>query len=1050
MRILSGKNEPMKVFALCLFTLLASAGMAQQVDMSIFSEMKMRQIGPAGMSGRITCIDAVASSPEIMFVGAASGGVWKSVNGGTSWTPVGDSMPTLNIGALAIQQSNPSVIWVGTGEGNPRNSQSSGRGIYRSLDGGKTWENKGLNETRNIHRVLIHPHDPNTIWVGAQGPAWGDNSNRGVYKTTDGGKTWRQVLAGNESTGIGELVLDPNNPNKLLASLWDFRRNPWSFRSGGKGSGLFVSVDGGESWKQRTDADGLPEGELGRIGLAIAPSNSNRIYALVEAKKNELYRSDDGGVHWRKISSDHNAGDRPFYYSDIFVDPLNENRVYSLWTRVSRSEDGGETWKIIIPYNEVHPDFHAWYIHPQNPNFLMVGNDGGLAISRDRGESWHYAENIPVAQYYHINVDNELPYNIYGGMQDNGSWRGPAYVWAAGGIRNAYFEEVMFGDGFDVVPDPEASDRYGYAMSQEGNLGRYDLLTGHTKDIQPVASSETKLRFNWNAPIAQDPFDTATIYYGSQFVHRSTNRGDAWEQLSDDLTSNDTNFHQQHKSGGLTPDVTGAENYTTLTVIEPSTAKKGVIWTGSDDGRIHITLDGGAHWQSVEKNIKGMPDGAWVPQIHASKHNADEAFVVVNDYRRNNWKPYVFHTTNAGKTWKQLAKEGDFEGYCLSIIQDPVVPELLFLGTEHGLFVSFDKGANWNAWKHGYPNVSTMDMKIQERERDLVIGTFGRAAYVLDDIEPLRRFAKEGKSAWDAQKMVAFAVPVSYQAEYKRAPGTRFAAAGIWSGENRTSSARIQVYFHKADGKLKKGKKAEGYLRVMNAAGDTIRTMKIELAEGLNRLEWGQEQKRSRAANSKKSEKQQTEDEASGFPVLPGVYSVEIECDSVKVKTSAEVRSDPRMDIQPEDLARRQAQFEETQQIVAQLTEACDQLRECLAVIERVGTLLPVEKNEAQKALEKSGKQLQDSLQTMLEEVVGKKDQKGINRNEEEYNSIVNRVQWHLWGNLSGNEQRYTILKTEAENAAKKVRDAVQHLMENEWATYRKKVEEAALSPFRE
>lgn len=1044
----------MKLLALFLILLVSLTGFSQHVDMSIFGEMKMRQVGPAGMSGRITCMDVVENSPEIMYVGAASGGVWKSENGGTSWTPMGDSMPTMNIGALCVQQSNPSVIWVGTGEGNPRNSQSSGRGIFKSLDGGKTWTGMGLKDTRNIHRVLIHPDNPDIVWVGAQGPAWGDNPNRGVYKTTDGGKTWRQVLAGNESTGIGDLVLDPNNPNKLLASLWDFRRDPWSFRSGGKGSGLFVSFDGGESWKQRTVVDGLPEGELGRIGLAIAPSNSNRIYALIEAKKNELYRSDDGGCKWTKISSDQNAGDRPFYYSDLFVDPTNENRVYSLWTRVSRSEDGGETWKIIIPYNEVHPDFHAWYIHPKNPDFIMIGNDGGIAISRDRANSWYYAENIPVGQYYHINVDNELPYNIYGGMQDNGSWRGPAYVWAAGGIRNAYFQEVMFGDGFDVIPDPEHSDRYGYAMSQEGHLGRYDLLTGYTKDLQPLTESETDLRFNWNAPIAQDPFDAATIYYGSQFVHRSRNHGDVWEIISEDLTTNDTNYQNQNKSGGLTPDVTGAENYTTLTVIEPSPIKQGVIWTGSDDGRIHHTSDGGAHWASLEKNIKGMPKGAWIPQIHASTHNLDEAFVVVNDYRRNNWKPYLFHTTNAGKTWTQLADEGDFGGYCLSIIQDPVVPELLFLGTEHGLYVSFDKGQNWNQWNHGFPNVSTIDLKIQARERDLVVGTFGRAAYILDDIEPLRRFAQEGKSVWDEKRVIAFDVPVSYEAEYKRAPGTRFAGAAIWSGENRTSSARVQVYYHntKENKKenAKKEKKSEGYLRVMNEAGDIVCTMKIELSEGMNRLEWHHDQKRVRTSNAKKPEKEKTEDEAAGFPVLPGVYTIEIDCDSVKVASRAEVRMDPRMEADEEDLKRRQAQFEEMQILIGQLTERCDQLRKCLTDVERVQSLLPDKKNESLKELEKAGKQLKDSIQGMLDEIVGKNDQKGINREENEPNSVVNRVMWHLWGNLSGNEQRFQILKSRAVETVNRVDEQVSHLLENEWKDYRKKVETANLSPFRE
>ncbi|OFZ08117.1 MAG: hypothetical protein A3D92_02090, partial [Bacteroidetes bacterium RIFCSPHIGHO2_02_FULL_44_7] len=908
----------------------------------MFSAMKMRQIGPAGMSGRITCIDVVESEPDIIYVGAASGGVWKSSNGGTTWLPIGDSMPTLNIGALAIQQSNPSVIWVGTGEGNPRNSQSSGYGLFRSLDAGKNWELMGLEDTRNIHRVIIHPSDPNTIWVGAQGPAWGDNTNRGVFKTIDGGKTWRQVLKGDASTGIGDLVIDPSNPNKLIAALWDFRREPWTFRSGGKGSGLYVSFDGGETWKRRTDADGLPEGDLGRIGLAISPSNPDRIYALVEAKANDVYCSDDGGVNWKKISSDKQAGDRPFYYSDIFVDPSNENRVYSLWSRVSMSEDGGKTWKIILPYYGVHPDHHAFWVHPKDPNYIIIGNDGGMAISRDRAQTWRYIENLPVAQYYHINVDNELPYNVYGGMQDNGSWRGPAYVWAAGGIRNAYFQEVMFGDGFDVVPDPEQSNRYGYAMSQEGNLGQYDLLTGYVKDIQPVTDDEVSLRFNWNAPIAQDPFDAGTIYYGSQFVHKSTSRGDSWERISADLTSNDTAYQQQHKSGGLTLDATGAENFTTLTVIEPSTVRQGMIWTGSDDGRIHLTRDGGKTWMSLEKNVKGMPVGAWIPQIHASVHQEDEAFLVVNDYRRNDWKPYLFHTTNAGKTWERIASETDFTGYCLSILQDPEVPELLFAGTEHGLFVSFDKGEHWNPWQHGFPNVSTIDLKIQARERDLVVGTFGRAAYILDDIAPLRVFAQQSAEEWKAERLRVFDVPVSYQVEMKRPPGVRFGADATWEGENRTTAARVQVYYHNSEAKKdEKKKNSKGTLRVMNAAGDTIRTQKIELAEGMNRIYWYQDQKRVRLANTKRPEKKDDEEEAGGFPVMPGIYTLEIECDSVKVQTTAEVKADPRIALTEVDFTRRQAQFDKTQVLIEELTRVCDDLRASQDAIARVNELLP-------------------------------------------------------------------------------------------------------------
>ncbi len=1041
----------MKNYLLLAFVGLSLSLFAQQVDMSVFKNMKARQIGPAGMSGRITCIDVIQSQPNTIYAGAASGGVWKSVSGGTTWESIGDTMPTLNIGALAIQQSNPSVIWVGTGEGNPRNSQSSGYGLFRSLNAGKTWEMMGLEETRNIHRIIIHPNDPNTVWVGAQGPAWGDNPNRGVYKTTDGGKTWRHVLKGNESTGIGDLVIDPTNPNKLIANLWDFRREPWFFRSGGEGSGLHISFDGGETWEERTDEDGLPKGNLGRIGLAISPSNPNRIYAKVEAKKNELYRSDDGGFKWKKISSDKNAGDRPFYYSDIFVDPLNENRIYSLWSRVSLSEDGGKTWRVIIPYSGVHPDHHAFWVHPNDPNYIIIGNDGGLAISRDRATTWRFVKNLPVAQYYHINIDNELPYNVYGGMQDNGSWRGPAYVWAAGGIRNAYFKEVMFGDGFDVSPDPEESDRYGYAMSQGGNLGRYDLETGYVKDIQPTTGEETKLRFNWNAPIAQDPFDPKTIYYGSQFVHMSQNKGDSWTKISQDLTTNDTTKQKQLESGGLTLDVTGAENYTTLTVIEPSRVKKGIIWVGSDDGRVHLTTDAGETWKSLEEKIK-MPKGSWIPQIHASPHNADEAFVVVNDYRRNNWKPYLFHTEDGGKSWTQIVSEEDVTGYCLSVIQDPVQPNLLFLGTEHGLFVSFDKGDNWNQWKHGYPNVSTMDMKIQERERDLVIGTFGRAAYVIDDIAPLRALAEQGMEKWEDEELVMFEIPKSYMVSRKRAPGVRFGADATWSGENRTTAARVQVYFkpkQESDEKKdkKKDKKTEGKLRVLTAGGDTIRTMKIELEEGMNRLYWYHDQKRERSAGSKKRKKDA--DEPAGFPVLPGDYTLEIEVDSIFARKQAVVSADPRMNQTLAELSVRQERFKKANELTKQFNEMCDELRENQEAIKRIHQLMPEEKEDELKTLFKEGKKMNDTIQGFLDEMLGKKDIKGIYRNPDELKSRVQRVLWEVWGNLEGNEERFVNIYGKAKRAFEEQNVDIQHFLKTEWKAYREKVEAIELDPFR-
>ena len=559
----------LRIFLSAIFSLIALSINAQQIDMKLLEDMKPRNIGPAGMSGRITAIDVVTSNPQVIYAGSASGGLWKSESGGINWQPVMDSVSIQSIGAVAIDQSNPDVVWVGTGEGNPRNSLTGGYGLYRSLDAGKTWQSMGLENTRNIHRIIIDKSNSDVVYVGAIGSPWGEHPERGVFKTTDGGKTWNKILYVNEKTGLADLVVDANNPNKLIAAMWEHRRKPWTFNSGGPGSGIYITVDGGDNWKKLTDKDGIPKGDLGRVGLAISPSNPKRVYALIEAKKNGFYRSDDGGYSWKKINEDINTiGNRPFYYSDIAVDPINENRVYSVYTYINVSEDAGKSFKQWAQSygvtNGIHPDHHAFWVHPTDPNFIIEGNDGGLNITRDRGANWRFVENIPVAQFYHINVDNEIPYNVYGGLQDNGSWVGPGYAFKSGGIRNSYWQELMFGDGFDVVPDPDDHTK-GYGMSQQGFVGRYDLKTGHTEMIRPThPDPDMRVRFNWNSAIAMDPFDHSTLYFGSQFVHKSTNKGNSWDIISPDLTTNDPEKQKQHESGGLTMDATGAENYTTI------------------------------------------------------------------------------------------------------------------------------------------------------------------------------------------------------------------------------------------------------------------------------------------------------------------------------------------------------------------------------------------------------------------------------------------------------------------------------------------------------
>jgi photosystem II stability/assembly factor-like uncharacterized protein len=941
---------------------LSSAALSQ-VDVAQLSAMKARSIGPNGMSGRIGAIQAVDRDPNIIYVGAGTGGLWKSVSGGAKWEPIMDSFRAPSIGAIAIFQDAPDIVWVGTGEKGRRNSSGVGTGVYKSMDGGHTWTHLGLEGTESISEIILDPTNPNVAYVAAQGPSWGDGEERGVFKTTDAGATWRKVLYVDERTGAADLIMDPSNPNKLFAAMWEFRRWPWFFKSGGPGSGLHITHDGGESWRQVTTEDGMLEGELGRMGLAIAPSDPNVVYALVEAKKSALLRSLDGGRSWETVNNEPGIANRPFYYCQLAVDPQNENRLYKIESRITLSIDGGKTFETLLPFDErVHVDHHAWYINPIDGRFVMTGNDGGVYISRDRANTWRFVENLPLAQFYHINVDMETPYNVYGGLQDNGSWMGPSEVWENGGIRYYHWSEVAFGDGFATIVDP-TNPRYAYAMSQGGYISRYDKNTGENVSVRPAHPDDVRLRFNWNAGIAVDPFDNS-IYYGSQFLHKSSDMGASWEIMSPDLTTDDILKQQFDSSGGLTYDASAAENHTTIITIGPSPVERDLIWVGTDDGNVQITRDGGGSWENVVGRINGVPEATWVPHIEPSKFDGGTAFIVFDDHRRSNQTPYIYKTTDYGRSWESLVTD-EIEGFVHVVEQDPVYPELLYLGTEFGMYVSFDGGDSWNLWTHGIPRAPVRALIVHPRDHDLVIGTHGRAAYILDDVRPLRALA--ANPALAQEPVHVFDIPPAILYQTKQVDGMRFIGDTKFIGENKAEGARLSFFVNTEEDSVRVAFE-------VSQGGESVRRFRTWAEQGMNRTEWNLLADGLPPAGASEEDR--------GFPptgwwVLEGTYTVTAKIDDNESSATVDVTFDPRYDIPQDEQRRKLEVLNQLSQRQAVASEAMDRMNKAKKSIDAVIELLD-EDDSTHAGLKESGDSLKSKIDDVSEEFTGPQDVQGF------------------------------------------------------------------------
>ncbi len=935
----------------------APAGLAgQQLPMEQLEAMQARSIGPAGMSGRVTSIDALEMDRNTVYVGTASGGVWKSTNAGDTFEPIFDDERIINIGAVAVHQTYRDIVWVGTGEGNPRNSADPGAGLYKSIDGGETWSFLGLEETRQIHRILLHPTDPDVAWVGAMGPIWSAGSERGVYRTTDGGETWEKVLYVDEDTGIADLVQDPVNPNKIIAAMWSFRRWPWYFESGyGDGSGLYITYDGGENWTELTEEHGLPDSKMGRTGLAIARSNPNWVYALIEAEDDGgLYLSTDGGQSFELINEESGVLNRPFYYTDIFVDPTNHLRVYNLSSVVRISDDGGRSFEVMR--NDVHSDFHAMWIDPNDGRHIYLGNDGGFVISSDRAENWRVTDNLPVGQFYHISVDNDIPFNVYGGMQDNGSWKGPSDVWQVDGIRNWEWRETTFGDGFNSIVDP-TNELVGFGMSQGGNLQRWDYRTGERKPIRPYhPDDDVELRFHWNAALALDPHAPGTIYYGSQFLHRSSDQGGSWELLSPDLTTNDSTKQNYDESGGLTRDATGAENHTSILTIAPSPLERGVIWVGTDDGNVQLTRDDGASWTNYAEEMRGPQQATWVPHIEASRHDAATAYVVLEDHRRGAWDPWIFRTTDYGESWENIAQ--GIDGYVHTIEEDPVEPNLLFAGSELGLWVSIDAGESWTRWTHGFPAAPVRSLVVHERDHDLAIGTFGRAIYILDDVRPLRAMAAAVRAEASAapETLTLFDAPVAYLARVRAMNGYHFSGDAMFKGETRMRGAMMSYWV--SDARPSQRAKIE----ILDADGEVIRELRGPAEIGLNRTSW--DLRVDLPEGGDEEEGGGGRFAPRGPEVVPGSYMARVTVgDQISEEVAITVLPDPRVEV---SMAARTAKFEATMRgtrLGQRLTAMQRRVRDGTRAIEKVRDALQGLDDDGMSDLRRQGREVVDALE---------------------------------------------------------------------------------------
>ncbi len=948
------------------------------------ASLEWREIGPTIMSGRISDLAVVESNPAVFFVGTATGGVWKTRNAGTSFDMVFAPDETASIGDVTVAPSNPNVVWVGTGE--PQNRQSSpwGNGVYRSSDGGSNWEHLGLEETHHISRIQVHPRDPDVAYVAAVGHLWGSNPERGVYRTVDGGETWDKVLYVDEHTGAIDLVMDPNDPKTLFAAMYQRQRKAWGFNGGGPGSGIYRTLDGGDSWMELTE--GLPEGDKGRIGLDVYRRDGNLVYAIVEAdarapgtgfgggaRENGVYRSEDRGETWERMSNNNN---RPMYYSQIRIDPNDPQRLYTGGSSLFRSSDGGRTFTPDAARG-VHLDHHALWIDPANSDHLLLGSDGGVSVSWDRSDSWYQFRNLPVSQFYEIGIDMREPYHVCGGLQDNGSWCAPSDTWSNQGIRTRDWYNIGGGDGFFTVFHP--SGTLMFAESQGGNISRVNLETNERSRLRPVGrpdanGEEPDLRWNWNSPIVLSTHDENTVYMGGNLLFRSTDLGQSWEAVSPDLTyAIDREELEIMGVLGSEPQMSlndGQSTYGNLTSIAESPLNADVLYTGSDDGRVQVTRNGGDDWTDITANLPGLPANTYVTRLVASHASEGTVYAALDGHRNDDFRPYVYRSDDFGSSWTSIV-DGLPQTSVNALAQHPATSDLWFLGNELGVYFSVDGGQAWNRLANGLPTVPVDDIEIHPRDNDLVIGTHGRGIWIMSDLSPLQNLTApviaSALHAFPVKDAVAYTMyrPQGWTPGIYAADNPEF-GAGIryWVGEG--AGRPIVDGAENGDGGAEVAPSDSVEVVIQDASGAPVRTLKGPADWGVQSVQW--DLRMDPPYVPERGGGGGFGGAPSGPMVLPGTYTARLAVNGHTSETPVNVRLDHRVDISRADLMARQEALMSSHRLAEPLYKAGRAITRVQGQLNDVKSLLAAN-DDAPQAIETEVEEMLEELEELSDEL---------------------------------------------------------------------------------